>query len=219
MRELARGALRARGLGPRGAAASGPARARAADRVVVRHWERDAGDLRHPGRHRRRARDDLRARTEQRVRLAAIHQSRRDSRIDRARDALLRVRGDGRPRSGAHDAGLLVRGLQIPAGGELAHGIAPSSRDARDGLHRAATPLGPGRVLVDRGRGGASRPGAGDRGLARAAGRRGQQRRRRHAHALLRDARVPHPRRHLRPDRHAPVPRGEAWDLGAAGGG
>ena len=123
--------------------------------------------------------------------------------------ALLGLERDGRGDDAAHDPGLPLRRAQVSARDDLGRRLPALPVHARHGLHRPGPALGPGRVLGARHQRVDRRALAGDRRSGGARAPRGPDHRGADAVALLRRARLRHPRAALRADRPAPLARAQ----------
>ncbi len=153
---LARGALRPRRRRPLLPLPQGPGR----HGLVPDAGLGDADGVPRPGADRRDPGDVLRAERDgrpadgprRRVLVDPAHHQRPDLGLARPRHASLGRLGLHHPDVHAHGARVPLRRLQVPARAELDHRRAAARDRHVRGLHRLPAPLGPDRVLGDRGR-------------------------------------------------------------------
>ena len=129
-----------------------PIRCRAHRQLVVRLRQRHPRPLRPADRHRHLPGVRLRAVGRPGLREPGIPELRGAPRLVPARRALLGLERHGRRDDAAHDPGLPVRGLQVPARADVGRRRVPLPVHPGHGLHRPDPALGSGRLLGARDR-------------------------------------------------------------------
>src|SRR5438552_17347171 len=125
--------------------------------MVVRLWQRHACCVYRAGRKRRSAGVFIHSLIFTSLRDALVYHKQRTIRPLSPRTSLLRRVRNGVDDRSAYGADVFVWRLQISARDDLDHRHPATDLYVRNGIHRAATPVGFDRSMVGRGRGGTSR--------------------------------------------------------------